>query len=228
MMGFGGQQPTNSSLNLSMTGAPSAMGGNAMMNNGYQNGFSSGYTAPSNNWYAQPQQQQPNLMSAFLGNATGMDQQYTQNGMMPPSDTEILVTMLNTQIPVERFVQSNTFNLVLDIMGQMMTFSILNVLKEASFNFDDELGVFKLDPTSLPSQLQTMSPENIMAQMSGLQNDVNTSVSSADTLRMQTMQRAESSMMHGALQAAMADPGMMTGAAEAGGSFLRTLMTGGR
>jgi hypothetical protein len=222
MMGFNQQQaPAGNSLNLSMTGAPmGAMGGGSMMNNG----FSGGYSAPSNNWYAQAQQ--PNsLMSTFLGSATGMP---SQNGILPPTENEILMTMLNTQLPVERFVQTNTFNLVLDILGQMMTFSLLNVLKEANFNFDDELGVFKLDPTSLPSHLQTMSPENIMAQMSGLQNDVNTKVSNADNTRMQTLQRAESSMMHGALQAAMADPGMMQGAAEAGGSFLRTLMTGGR
>ena len=221
MMGYGGQQPAASgnALNLSMTGAP--MGGGMSAASG------SNYMPPQNNWYA-PQPQQPSLMSSFLGSAAGMDPQYAQNGMMPPTETEILVTMLNTQIPVERFVQSNTFNLVLDILGQMMTFSLLNVLKEASFNFDDELGVFKLDPTSLPTQLQTMSPENIMAQMSGLQNDVNVSVSNADTLRMQTMQRAESSMLHGALQTAMADPGMMQGAAEAGGSFMRNLMFGGR
>jgi len=226
MMGYGGQQPTatGNPLNLSMTGAP--MGG-GMMGGGMSAMSGSNYMPPQNNWYA-PQPQQPSLMGSFLGSATGMDQQYAQNGMMPPTETEILVTMLNTQIPVERFVQSNTFNLVLDILGQMMTFSLLNVLKEASFNFDDELGVFKLDPTSLPTQLQTMSPENIMAQMSGLQNDVNASVSNADTLRMQTMQRAESSMLHGALQTAMADPGMMTGAAEAGGSFMRNLMFGGR
>jgi hypothetical protein len=208
-----------------MTGAPNAVGGGMGMGMGM--GMGGGYTAPANNWYAQ-QQQQPSIMSSFLGSAAGLDPQYAQNGIMPPSETEILVTMLNTQLPVERFVQSNTFNLVLDIMGQMMTFSILNVLKEASFNFDDELGVFKLDPTSLPSNLQTMSPENIMAQMSGLQNDVNSSVGNADTMRMQTMQRAESSMMQGALQAAMADPGMMQGAAEAGGSFMRNLMFGGR
>ena len=223
MMGFNQQPPTNNSLNLSMTGAPNAMGGGM----GMGMGMGGGYSAPANNWYAQ-QPQQPSMMSSFLGSAAGLDPQYAQNGMMPPSETEILVTMMNTQLPVERFVQSNTFNLVLDIMGQMMTFSILNVLKEASFNFDDELGVFKLDPTTLPSNLQTMSPENIMAQMSGLQNDVNSSVGNADTLRMQTMQRAESSMMQGALQAAMADPGMMQGAAEAGGSFMRNLMFGGR
>ena len=222
MMGFNQQQaPTGNSLNLSMTGAPmGAMGGGSMMNTG----LSGGYSAPSNNWYAQAQQ--PNsMMSTFLGSATGMP---SQNGILPPTENEILMTMLNTQLPVERFAQTNTFNLVLDILGQMMTFSLLSVLKEANFNFDDELGVFKLDPTSLPTQLQTMSPENIMAQMSGLQNDVNSKVSNADNTRMQTLQRAESSMMHGALQAAMADPGMMQGAAEAGGSFLRTLMTGGR
>ena len=213
MMGFNQQQPgANNSLNLSMTGAPATMGG---------------YTSTPNNWYAQ-QPQQPSLMASFLGSAAGMDPQYAQNGVMPPSDTEILMTMLNTQLPVERFVQSNTFNMVLDILGQMMTFSLLNVLKDASFNFDDELGVFKLDPTSLPAHLQTMSPENIMAQMSGLQNDVNATIGNADTVRMQTMQRAESSMLQGALQSAMADPGLMQGAAEAGGSFMRNLMFGGR
>ena len=187
-------------------------------------GLSGGYSAPSNNWYAQAQQ--PNsMMSTFLGSATGMP---SQNGILPPTENEILMTMLNTQLPVERFAQTNTFNLVLDILGQMMTFSLLSVLKEANFNFDDELGVFKLDPTSLPTQLQTMSPENIMAQMSGLQNDVNATIGNADTVRMQTMQRAESSMLQGALQSAMADPGLMQGAAEAGGSFMRNLMFGGR
>ena len=174
MMGFNQQPGANNSLNLSMTGAPASMGG---------------YMPTSNNWYAQ-QPQQPSLMASFLGSAAGMDPQYAQNGMMPPSDTEILMTMLNTQLPVQRFVQSNTFNMVLDILGQMMTFSFLNVLKDASFNFDDEHGVFKLDVTSLPAHLQTMSPENIMAQMSGLQNDVNATISNADTVRMQTMQRA--------------------------------------
>lgn len=206
--------PTGSALNLSMTGGMpnTAMGG------------MSGYAAPTNNWYAQPQAGSPMLGGFMQG--MGMDNQYAQNGMMPPSETEILLTMLNTQLPVERFVQSNTFNLVLDIMGQMMTFSILNVLKEASFNFDDELGIFKLDPTSLPSHLQTMSPENIMAQMSGLQNDVNSAVGNADTQRMQTMQRAESSMMQGMLSSAMSDPGMIQNTAQGAGSFMRTLLTG--
>ena len=79
MMGFGQQQPTNNSLNLSMTGAPTGMGmgmGMGMQNNQMMGG----YTAPNNNWYAQ--QQQPSLMGSFLGSATGMDNQYTQNGMI--------------------------------------------------------------------------------------------------------------------------------------------------
>ena len=220
-MGFNSQpqqQPLGSSLNLSMTGglANSAMG---------MGGGMGGYAAPTNNWYAQQQPAGNPMLGGFM-QGMGMDNQYAQNGMMPPSDTEVLITMLNTQLPVERFVQSNTFNLVLDIMGQMMTFSLLNVLKESSFNFDDELGVFKLDPTSLPTHLQTMSPENIMAQMSGLQNDVNSAVGNAESQRMQMMQRAESSMMQGALQAAMTDPGMIQNTAQGAGSFMRTLLTG--
>jgi hypothetical protein len=148
--------------------------------------------------------------------------------MMPPSETEILMTMLDQQYSVERFLASPLFGSILDIMNTITTFSLLNVMKHASYNFDEDSGVFSLDTTALPPELQTMSAENIMAQVTALNAQLGQLISQADQIKMQTMQNAGNSMLQAQLANAMADPGMMTGAAEAGGSFMRNLMFGGR
>ena len=195
-----GQPPQNTglSLNLSQSGAP--------LTNGYAAQYGTpaavphaGYNAPAQSWYA-PQQQQPSVMSAMFAGATGQDP-YNQQAIMPPSDTEILMTMLDQQYSVERFLASPLFGSILDIMNTITTFSILNVMRNATYTFDEENGVFSMDTTTLPQEYQTMSAENIMAQVTSL---------------------------NAQLANAMADPGMMTGAAEAGGTFFRNLITGGR
>ena len=224
-MSFGQPQASNGlSLNLSQSGAP--------LTNGYAappaaaSGYS-GYTAPTQNWYAPQQQQHPTAMSAMLSGFTGQDP-YNPTPVMPPSDTEILMTMLDQQYSVERFLASPLFGSILDIINSITTYSLLNVLKNAAFSFDEEAGVFALDTTSLPQELQTMSPENILAQVTALNAQLGQLISQADAIKQQTLQNAGNSLLQAQLANAMADPGMMTNAAEAGGSFMRNLMFGGR
>ena len=131
-MNWNNQQPASSALNLSQTGAPNT-------------NYGSGYTAPPQQWYQQPQQ--PSALSAAWAGATGQDP-YNQQAIVPPSDTEILLTMLNTSYPVERFLQSQLFPMLLDVISQINTFSLLNVLKNANYTFDEENGIFKLDVVS--------------------------------------------------------------------------------
>ena len=133
--------------------------------------------------------------------------------------------MLNTAYPVERFLQSQLFPMLLDVISQINTFSLLNVLKNASYNFDEDNGVFKLDVASLPADLQTMSSENVMSQMNSMTNMVNQLVSSADAQRQQTMQNAQQSSQ---LTNALSDPGLMQNAAQGTGTFFRSFLTGGR
>ena len=218
-----GQPPVSNglSLNLSQSGAP--------LTNGYAApaataGYS-GYTAPTLNWYAP--QSQPTAMGAMLSGFTGQDP-YNPTPVMPPSDTEILMTMLDQQYSVERFLASPLFGSILDVISSITTFSLLNVLKNSAFNFDEEDGVFALDTTSLPEELQTMSAENIMAQVTALNAQLGQLISQADAIKQQTLQNAGNSLLQAQLANAMADPGMMTNAAEAGGSFMRNLMFGGR
>ena len=206
------QQPTTTSLNLSQTGAPTANYGTA-------------YAAPQQGWYQQPQQ--PGVLGSLWGGATGQDP-YNQQIIMPPSDTEILLTMLNTSYPVERFLQSQLFPMILDLISQINTFSLLNVLKNANYNFDEDNGVFKLDVTSLPSELQTMSSENVMSQMNSMTNVINQTITNADTTRQQTLQNAQQSMLQSQLTNALSDPGLVQNAAAGTGTFFRSFLTGGR
>jgi len=220
-----GQPPASNglSLNLSQSGAPLTNGGGGMMN-GFSNSVAhQAYNAPSSGWYNQPQQQ-PSMLGAMFSGAMGQDP-YNPQPIMPPSDTEILMTMLDNSYPVERFLASPLFGSLLDIMGAITTFSVLNIVKNASYNFDEENGVFTLDPTSLPQEMQTMSAENIMAQVTGLNNQLSQIIGQADQIKQQTLQNAGNSMLQAQLANAMNNPGMMTSAAEGTGSFLRGMLS---
>ena len=223
-MAYGQPQTNNGlSLNLSQSGAP--------LTNGYQSYGApqvghTGYAAPTQNWYAQGQQQ-PSAASALFSGFTGQDP-YQQQAIMPPSETEILMTMLDQQYSVERFLASPLFGSILDIMNTITTFSLLNVMKNATYTFDEDNGIFKLDTATLPQELQTMSAENIMAQVTALNAQLGQLIAQADQIKMQTMQNAGNSLLQAQLANAMADPGLVTNAAEAGGTFFRNLITGGR
>ncbi|RZD54513.1 MAG: hypothetical protein CXT67_00420 [Methanobacteriota archaeon] len=214
-MGWNNQQPASNALNLSQTGAPSMQYGSPQPN----------YLPPQQGWYGQ--QQQPSFFNSMFAGATGQDP-YNQQAILPPSETEILMTMLNTSYPVERFLQSSIFPMLLEVISQITTFSLLNVIKNASYNFDEENGVFTLDTASLPTELQTMSSENIMSQMNSMTNMINQTVSNADTQRQQTMQNAQQSMLQSQLTNALADPGMLNNVAQGSGTFFRNFITGGR
>ncbi len=224
-MTFGQPQASSGlSLNLSQSGAPLTNG--YATNNTMPGITHQGYTAPAQNWYAQGQQQ-PSAASALFAGFTGQDP-YNPQPMMPPSETEILMTMLDQQYSVERFLASPLFGSILDIMNTITTFSLLNVMKNATYTFDEENGVFSLDTSALPQELQTMSAENIMAQVTALNAQLGQLIAQADAIKQQTMQNAGNSMLQAQLANAMADPGLMTGAAEAGGSFMRNMLFGGR
>jgi len=214
------QQPEQgNALNLSQTGAPF---------NGYSTGAAghAGYQPPTQGWYGQPQQ--PSMMNSLFAGMTGQDPYAQQQPMLPPSETEILMTMLDTSYPVERFMLTPAFLGLLETVSTIVKFSILDVLKGASFNFDEEEGVFKLDTASLREDLQTMSADNIIAQVTTLTSMVGKEIEIANNTRTATVQAAGNSMLQAQLAGALADPGLMTGAAEAGGSFMRNLMFGGR
>lgn len=210
---FGNNQQvaqSTSSLNLSQTGAP----------------------------FGQPTQQQFGFgqQPAAQGFMTGLgvqDQynqfnQFAQQPVAPPSDTEILMAMLETLNPVEKFIVSSQMPVMVEMLSNITTFSLLNVLKNSTFKLDEETGTLSLDVTSLPSDLQTLSAENIVAQLSNLQNQSTALIQQAEMRRQQVLAMSQQSMLQGALGAALENPGMMENVGNAVGSTARSLLFGGR
>ncbi len=210
---FGNNAPANAgpSLNLSATGAPAV--------SPFQN---VGIGLPA---------AQPTAQGGFMGGMMGgmgmnqQQQQMMQNGQItPPSETEIMLAMINSGYPIEKWITSTGFQNFVQMMSNMMELAIVEFFRNAKFLLDEETGTMTLDPTSLPSNLQTISSENVVNEFSSV-------VSSADqTKNMQMAQQqqiltfAQQSMMGGALSAAMANPGMMEKMGSGIGSLGRGLI----
>jgi hypothetical protein len=147
--------------------------------------------------------------------------------VMPPSEIEIQIMLLRGIVPVDRFVASESMATMVQMFNDLVTFSVLEVFKNATFIPDDD-GNLKMDITSLPSHLQTMSSDNIASKFTALQSAANQNVQMAEQQQMQLNQMAQQSMMGGALNAALQNEGMMQKVGGGVGQFARTLFTGGR
>ena len=218
MFGFGNNQPQqqlpSTTLNLSQTGAPTGMMPQNM-------GMGMGMGA---------QQPAQTLMGGMFAGAGYGDQynQYYNQPVAPPSETEILDSMLKTLIPIDKFIVSPQMPALMEMLSGIISMSVLNILKNATFAIDDDDGSMRLDVTSLPSELQTLSVENVMAQLSTMQNSSNQAIQQAEMQRQQVLAMANQSMMAGALNAAMANPNLIENVGTGIGSFTRNLLTGGR
>ena len=199
-------------LNLSATGAP--------VTSPFQN---VGVGLPA----AQHVPQQQSFMGGMMG-GMGMNQhqqQMMQNGQMtPPSETEILLAIINSGYPVERWVTSTGFQNFVQMMSNMMELAIVEFFRNAKFIIDDETGMMSLDSTSLPSNLQTISSENVVNEFSSVVSSADQTKNVQMAQQQQILTFAQQSMMGGALSAAMADPGMMQKMGSGIGSLGRGLI----
>lgn len=171
------------------------------------------------------QQAQMGAQGAFMTGMLGDNAQYMNQPVMPPSEIEIQIMLLRGIVPVDRFVASESMATMVQMFNDLMTFSVLEVFKNATFIPDDD-GNLKMDITSLPSHLQTMSSDNIASKFTALQSTANQNIQTAEQQQMQLNQMAQQSMMGGALNAALQNEGMMQKVGGGVGTFARTLFTG--
>ena len=206
MFNFGNQQPQQSGFNLSQTG-----GG----------GISQITTSTG------VQQQSNPFMNGMMG-GMGMNQQQQmmmQNGQFaPPSEMELLSALLQSQNPIHRFIRDGGLQTLIELVATTTSLSLLTILKNASFSLDEDTGVMKLDPATLPSDLQTLSTENVSMILSNMTAQSNQKFQEAEMQRQQIMAMSQQSMMGGALAAAMADEGTMQKVGSGIGSVARSLI----
>ena len=206
-------------------------------NNTQQNGALSlgvsGQTNTQSN-FANPfasQQQQAGFMhnpaaQGFMG-GMGMNQQ--QMGMMgqpmaPPSEAEIQLALMKTLAPMDRFIAGNQMAMLLETLSTLVSYSVLEILKNAVFVMNEDEGTMKMDITSLPSNLQTMSAENVTGNFTALQSASQSNIQQAEMQQQQIAALAQQSMMGGALNDAMQDEGFMNKAGGAAGNFMGKMM----
>ena len=169
------------------------------------------------------QAQQNAFMGSMMGGA-GMQNNMMQQPMQPPSEMEIQLAMMRTLAPIDRFVVGAQMATMLQMLNDLVTFSLLEILKNAEFVIDDKEGKMKMDVTSLPTNLQTMSAENVTGQFNSLQMSSQQNIQAAEMTQQQIATFAQQSMMGGALSAALANDGFMDKAGTAAGSFMGKMM----
>jgi|TARA_X000001382_G_scaffold65063_2_gene45089 hypothetical protein len=206
MLNFNGNNNSNGALNLGVSNNQPSQSmqnpfGNQQMQGMSQNPFMQGMVGEQNSWMQQP--------------------------VAPPSELEIQIMLLRGIVPVDRFLASESMGTLVQMFNNIVTFSVLEVFKNASFVADDD-GNLKMDVSSLPSHLQTMSSENIQSNFTALQSAAKQNVQMAEQNQMQLNTMAQQSMMGGALQAALADEGMMRKVGGGVGNFARNFITGSR
>jgi hypothetical protein len=205
-------------------------------NNAQQNGaLSLGVSGQTNtqsnfaNPFAPQQQQgfaQGGMAQGFMG---GMGMSQNQMGMMgqpmaPPSEAEIQLALMKTLAPMDRFIGSAQMGTMLQLLNDLVSFSVLEILKGATFVINEDEGTMKMDIASLPSNLQTMSAENVTGQFSSLQMASQQNIQQAEMQQQQIAALAQQSMMGGALNAAMQDESLMNKAGGAAGNFMGRMM----
>jgi hypothetical protein len=208
MLGLGGNQApmNNGALNLGVQNVQ----GQAMMQT--QN--------PWANQQVMGAGQAP-IMQGMFG---GQQNQFTQQPVTPPTELEIQIMLLRGISPIERFVAGPQMGTLVEMFNTLVSFSVLEVLRNASFQVDEETGIMKMDVTSLPQNLQTLSAENVTGQFSTLQATAQQTVNQTEMEQQQLAAFAQQSMMGGALTAALANEGVMEKVGGGLGSLGRSFM----
>ena len=166
------------------------------------------------------------MSQAFMGGMGMNQQQMNMMGqpMTPPSEAEIQLALMKTLAPMDRFIGGAQMSTMLELLNNLVSFSVLEILKNATFLIDEDEGTMKMDITSLPTNLQTMSAENVTNQFNALQMASQQNIQQAEMQQQQIAALAQQSMMGGALTAAMADEGFMNKVSGTAGNFMGKFM----
>ena len=176
-----GNTQSNGALNL---GANNSMQPNATMNP----------FAPQGGMM---QQTQGNPFMGGMMGGMGMQQGMMQQPMMPPTEMDIQLALMRTLAPIDRFIVGAQMGVFVQMLNDLVSFSVLEILKNAVFTINEDEGTMKLDISSLPSNLQTMSAENVTGQFTNLQMSSQQNIQNAEMQQQQISAFAQQSMMAG-------------------------------
>ena len=133
--------------------------------------------APQNGMMQQAAQNP--FMAGMMGGA-GMQPGMMGQPMMPPSEADIMLALMKSLAPADRFITSTQMQTLLQLLNDLVSFSVLEIFKSAKFTIDDDTNTIQMDVTSLPQNLQTMSGENVSNQFNALKMSSQQNIQNAE------------------------------------------------
>tara|TARA_R100000152_G_C6745557_1_gene169176 strand:- start:106 stop:783 length:678 start_codon:yes stop_codon:yes gene_type:complete len=176
--------------------------------------------------------QQPQQMGG-LG-AMGMMQQAQNPMMQQAANDPVLATsqLLALHDPVSMFVISQNMALVLDLIGEIMMLSVKEFFANVSFKIEND--VLTLDAGSLPSDLATLSAENLALTLQKAQGAAQNTLNANQQQLQMFLAAHQQGMMMNQMQNPASQPGffgsllggMMGNAVQQNGGFGATVGQG--
>ena len=190
-------------------------------------------------WWSNSQQPTQNTGALNLGLPNGQQQvpfqitNGTQNGgynpyapSAPPSEMEILSAMITQNPSIDKWLSDNNganLNMLISLMSNVVAVSLSTMLTNAKIKETDDGFVFDFSGvTGMPTA------DSVTMAQTQILNQASNNVQQMNMQFQQMVQLANQSMMQGMLDNALADPSMLQAAGQGAGSFLRSVMTGGR
>ena len=161
--------------------------------------------------------QQPDMygaMGAGLMGGMGMQQPAP---MAPPSDLEVMAALIQTSVPVDRWSAGPNLQTLVSLLYKVSALATVDVLKNVSIDENAE-GKLVFDFSAFP---EAPTADSVTMEANTLQTAAAMTRDQAMQQQQAILNMVQQNMMSGALNAAMANPGMMESVGGGIGSIFR-------
>jgi len=156
----------------------------------------------------------------------GQQQQYGLQYQAPPSEMEILSSLITSNPMIDKWLSDNNgdnMNMLVSLLSSLVAVSMNTILGNARLVEDGD--GYKFDFSAVQGM---PTADSVMMSQTQILNKASNNVQQKTMQFQQMVQLANQSMMQGMLNDAMTDPGMMQSVGGGLGSLVRGLATGGR
>ena len=205
--GFGTpQQPPSGSLSLGLPDNQQSLPA--------QNGLAMGgwgqQPPPGYNPYQQ--------MGAGMMGAMGLNPSTAE--LAPPSDLEVMAALIQTSVPVDRWLAGPNMEGLVALLYKISALATVDVLKNVSIA-ETEDGNLAFDFSSFEN---SPTADSVTMESNNLKNAATMTRDQAMQQQQAILNTVQQNLMSGALNAAMANPGMMESVGSGVGSLFRATL----
>lgn len=160
--------------------------------------------------YGDPYQQ----MGAGLMGAMGMN---PGAELAPPSDLEVMAALIQTSVPVDRWLAGPNMEMLVSLLYKVSALATVDVLKNVAIT-ETEDGNLSFDFSNFEN---APTADSVTMESNSLKNAATMTRDQAMQQQQAILNTVQQSLMSGALNAAMANPGMMESVGTGFGSLFR-------